>query len=148
MNEGFGWGWGGTAVWASVWMWVCTCMHTWVPAHACVCLHPRVCIREGLPAGSVVVGEGEVPPDGQLWQERPALIKGPRKRGREGGGGESSRQPGETRGEAAAAEWGIQGEGVLQPTVGPLNKEEQTPAYLLPRHWLWLTCWNSKSLAL
>ena len=32
----------------------------------CVCGH--VYIREGRPAGSVVVGEGEEPPDGQLWQ--------------------------------------------------------------------------------
>lgn len=32
------------------------------------CLHPHVFIREGRPAGTVVVGEGEEPPDGRPWQ--------------------------------------------------------------------------------
>lgn len=32
------------------------------------CLHPHVFIGEGRPAGTVVVGEGEEPPDGRPWQ--------------------------------------------------------------------------------
>lgn len=39
-----------------------------VLAFAPECLHPYVFIREGRPAGPVVVGEGEEPPDGQPWQ--------------------------------------------------------------------------------
>lgn len=58
----------------------------WAFAFAPVCPHPWVCIREGLAAGRVVVGEGERPPDGQLWQRGQLWSKAQRELG--GGRGE------------------------------------------------------------
>lgn len=44
------------------------CVNLCVGSSICPCIFLAVCIREGSPAGRVVVGEGEEPPDGQLWQ--------------------------------------------------------------------------------
>lgn len=89
--------------------------------YPCVCT--RVCIREGLPAGSVVVGEGEEPPDGQLWQRGQLWSKAQE----EEEGGESSRLSRREKRWSRAAEWGTWDDGVFKPMVS-LNNQEQTPA--------------------
>ena len=112
-------------------------VYVWVPAFAPVCLHPCVCIREGRPAGSVVVGEGEEPPDGQLWQ-RGQLWSKAQDEEEEGGGrreGRAAGHPEERGGEAGLQNGGPGNDGVLRPTVGPFKNQEITPASLLPAHW-------------
>lgn len=94
----------------------------WVPAFAPVCLHPYVFIREGRPAGTVVVGEGEEPPDGQLWQRGQLWSKAQEE---EEERGESSRLSRREKRWSRAAEWETQDDGVFKPMVGPTNKQEK-----------------------
>lgn len=94
----------------------------WVPAFAPVCLHPYVFIREGRPAGTVVVGEGEEPPDGQLWQRGQLWSKAQEE---EEERGESSRLSRREKRWSRASEWETQDDGVLKPMVGSSNKQEK-----------------------
>lgn len=61
INNSFLGGAGGCSCWGGF---IRVCVLGFAPE----CLHPYVFIREGRPAGTVVVGEGEEPPDGQPWQ--------------------------------------------------------------------------------
>lgn len=98
---------------------------------SCICLcvfAPMYVQSEGRPAGSVVVGEGEEPPDGQLWQRGQLWSRAQEE---EEEGRESSRPSRRGKRWSRAAEWGTRDDGVLKPMVGPSNSQEKTPASLL-----------------